>query len=254
MTNRVGGEIVVVGASVRELAPLVRRLTGRRSASTAGLRSWNGLCQGYRLRLVATGEGRRAAAAAMTSICAANEEVDGVVILGVSGSLSRELEADALVLGVEAVTEGGAQPVALSNFQGLPSFQRCRLLTVDRIIGSSHERQALAGAFEAGLPLAVDMESHDYASAARAVGYRVLALRGISDSFSDVLPTWLADYRDVEGRLQQGRIAWRAVRRPADAVRLARLGRRVGRLSRRLASEFENLLRSADGRSIFDLE
>ena len=138
MTEHASAQIVVVGASKRELMPLVRRLGEIRKIETAGLPGWSATYEGRRLRVIVTGEGRRCASKSMTQICSEiAESVEGLVVLGVSGALTSDLPAGELVFGTSTSSDTDLEPIALRSpthrSLGPDSvLTSCRLLTVDR--------------------------------------------------------------------------------------------------------------------------
>ena len=92
----------------------------------------------------------------------------------------------------------------------------------DRLIDDAAAKQALGRRTAA---VAVDMESHVLADAARASGVPLLIVRTIADTASRTLPRAALDSIGPTGRTRLARIGVQVLARPGDVPSLLRLGR-----------------------------
>jgi len=137
---------------------------------------------------------------------AAEASPDGapLILAGVAGALSREVEVGSAYLVSEVFTSAGvlASPVLA---EGL------RVTGADDIVATPQDKQALANRTGAHL---VDMESHDFAEAAEQCGRRWAIVRGVSDGLDHHLPPGCDQWFSTDGGLRLTRAAVSLAGRP----------------------------------------
>jgi adenosylhomocysteine nucleosidase len=162
------------------------------------------------------------------------EGADRLLSFGLAGALAPALPPGAVLLPQNVRTEGGdifpvdaawhARARAALAASGIVADER-DLLGADRIIGAV---AAKAAAQEASGAVAVDLESHIVASAARRARRPFLVLRAVADPASLALPAAASVGLDREGRIAPGPVLRSLLRRPGelgDLIRLARYTR-----------------------------
>ncbi len=180
-----------------EAAALLRRVEGAsRVGDGAAAAAVRGRIGERRVQVAVCGVGERAARrAAERCACLASRGACGrVVWIGIAGALSPDLQVGDLVVG-RTVMAPDRPPIDLDEtLVGAAAAQGCRpgvLVTVPGLVVTASSRQALwrlAGSLpETG----VDMESWAAARVLQRAGVPFAAVRAISDTAADGLPSWL---------------------------------------------------------------
>jgi len=176
----------VIYALTIEAGGLLDRMKHVQKTRAAGFSIWQGELSDRSILVVVSGVGRTKAAQATEAIAVAHRP--GLIIsAGFAGGLDPTLKRYDLIVASSIASEDSETiDVALPTDQpfGL-NVHVGRLLTVDRIVRSSHEKLALGKNFEA---LAVDMESHAVAQVCQQQNARFLGVRVVSDPADEELP------------------------------------------------------------------
>ena len=143
-----------------------------------------------KVRVGVSGADAKRAEALAAEFC--RDGAKAIISVGVSGGLSPQLNTGDLVFGNVVRTEKGeefpADPTLLTALEtaDIPvAAPRAVLFGADVIIASARDKARLFDQFGA---LAVDMESHGAARAAKAAGVPFAAIRAIADPCSRALP------------------------------------------------------------------
>jgi adenosylhomocysteine nucleosidase len=221
--------VVVFAAQRVEIEPLRRRIVDAGPVEIAGLDARRGRQGATEIVTVVTGEGRRAARRAAARVFDAIP-CGAALVVGVAGALSEDLPVGTVIAAETVADEDG-------NRHSLPALAgevAATVLTVDRIVARPEERRRLLEGLDVA-PAVVDMESFDIVDEAVSRGLPIRVLRAVSDGPDDVLPSWLDECRDREGRVSRPLVTRRLATRPWALPGLLRLGRRVAALSETLA-------------------
>jgi nucleoside phosphorylase len=146
-----------------------------------------------------------------------------LVAAGFCGALDGGLRPGDLVAAERVVDEAGAAFPADPGLLAAVPGRRGTLVSAVRVARTPVERERLRVLAGPGA-LAVDLESAALARAAQRAGVPFLALRAVTDVVADRLPD-LEALVDGDGRPRPAALVRHLVRRPADVVALARLGR-----------------------------
>jgi adenosylhomocysteine nucleosidase len=148
-----------------------------------------GSLQDRRLVLALAGVGRNKAERA-TRLLLAGHRPAWVISAGFSGALQPGLKRGDIVMADSLVEPGGGRlaidmRIDQQSLASTPGLHIGRLLTVDKIVAESSEKQRLGQTYDA---LAVDMESWAVAEVCSQEHVRFLAVRVISDTLEENLP------------------------------------------------------------------
>jgi nucleoside phosphorylase len=190
--------------------------------------------------------GRRRARAAADALLE-RSAAPRLIVVGVAGALTANLEVGALVVGRRLATESGESTLPDPAAVRLAVDRGARpatVVTVDRMVSTVAERQALLRALESESPAAavVDMESWDAVAAAVARGVPATVVRVVSDGAGEALPAFLERCRRPDGDVDRRRVAWSAIARPASIPALLELRRRIRLCAEVLAEAVPGLL------------
>lgn len=230
--------VAILAAQIEEVAPFLAALGARYDGADAMARYWRSDLDGIAVAVGGIGRRRaRAAARALLDRSGASR----LVVAGVGGALTSDLELGALVVA-STVIDGDGPPLRTD-----PRVARAAIdagaragtvLTVDRMVATVADRRSLRdsaiGSGAAG-PLVVDMESYDALAEAVARGVPATVLRVISDTAAEELPSFLERCRRPDGDLDRRRAALGALTHPRSIPALLRLRRRVRAGSEALA-------------------
>lgn len=213
------------------------RLAGLISIKGHGFTIRTGGLDGRGVAVAIGGHGQDRARRAAEALIAGHRP-KWVISAGFAGGLQLGLDRGDIVLADGIAGEHGERMsidlhLSAGERQSIKGLHIGRLLTVDRIIHKSLEKQALGQQFAA---VAVDMESLAVAKVCQQEKQRFLAIRAITDTVEDELP------RDVERLLNRptmvrklGAAAGSIVRRPSAAKDLWRLRESATTAADRLA-------------------
>ena len=237
--------IALLFAVRQEMAPLARRLRPSRE-DVPPLRGYPmlfGEIAGRQVLLAAAGIGARRAAAAAEAVLDAWKP-DLLLMTGVAGALSPDLQVGDLILANAVLTEvEQLHPSFVFPHTHTPTHPHTHtgpLLSLDRILITAKEKHA---AFTTppphdsttAPPLVVEMETAAAARVAMERGVPWAAIRAVSDTANESLPLDFNALRTADGELPTSRVAVAALRNPRCIPGLLRLGRNTSTASEALA-------------------
>jgi adenosylhomocysteine nucleosidase len=199
-----------------------------------GLRSEAGCIPPVADRLIvsAGGDGERARRAASALI---EQGASGLLSFGLAGGLGPEARPGDLLLPEAVVLPGGAQVTTDSVWRARLEERLFRSgLTVhrglvagsDRLLTSMEDKHRLG---EATGAIAVDIESHAVAEAARRAGLPFVMIRAIADPAGQALPEAAGRALSPDGRVRPLAVMRSLLHRPQDLWPLLRLWRQSAR-------------------------
>lgn len=228
----------IAAALPGELAALLPRLEGRRRSR--GPAGWvvAGRLAGTEVAVTATGDGEGAARRGLAALLE-RLPVRRLLLLGVGGGLSPELEEGALVVGRTVRSAAGEAPPPDADWLGWAAGSGEALVgtvvTVERILRDPGAKAELWRRLATAGPATVDLESAHWAREAARRGVPYLAVRAVLDPAGEELPLDFEACRGADGRVRTGRVLLAALARPGRLVALAGLRRRLARCSEALA-------------------
>jgi adenosylhomocysteine nucleosidase len=246
-----GAAVAILAAQVEEIAPLLAQLGARYDGRDGAARYWSSDVD--RVAFAVSGMGRRRARAAAGALLERSRAAR-LIVVGVAGALTADLEVGALVVA-EAVLTDDAPPHS-TDPHGLRAAidagaRPATLITVDRMVTAVADRAALrrhAASVDASRPALVDMESYDAVVEAAARGVPVTVLRAVSDRADEELPEFLARSRKRDGDLDRRLALLLAILHAGSIPTLLVLRRRLRRCSEELAGVMPGMLSALDER------
>ena len=224
----------IVAAMEEEIAPLRARLTDLTVPAVGGARVSMGRLGGAPVALAVTGDGERQARRGLAALLAV-VPVGRVVVVGVAGGLSTDLDIAGLLVAERVVDEsnGGVTETDASLTALVAKACGARrgvVASALRIADTAGEKRRLLAlaARHAGDPSAVvDLESAAFAGVATRASLPFTVLRAVSDPAAESVPALLNQSRDAGGAVRRGRVALGLLSRPGDLRRLLELRDRV---------------------------
>lgn len=180
---------------------------------------------------VAGASAARAEAAALKLIA---QGCDALLSFGVAGGIDPALSPGTVIVADAVVLPDGTRIACDADWHGrvlqrlsgkVPCFSGAIAGSNEPLL-SPEAKGALARRARA---VAVDMESHGVARAARAKGIPVLAVRAVADGAERAIPAWVMDAILPDGGLAPGKIARALLPRPWMVWSLLGLARDNGR-------------------------
>ena len=178
-----------------------------------------------------TGPGGAAVGRAVAAL--PRERVRCVLLAGVAGGLAE--------VGERVPAIGRVVDVAGGSWRCSVGGGGCTIIGVDEVAHGVEEKRALRERTGAEL---VDTESHAFAAACAARGWRWGVVRGVSDRWDEALPREVGGWVDARGRTRIGRVAADVLRRPRLIGDLVRLGRRSGDAMRAVGERVVEVIKS----------
>ncbi len=235
------GETIYLAAMKSEASALLRRVDGgvrvRDGAAAAAVR---GRIGDRSVQVAVCGVGERAArrAAECCVRLAARGSCGRVVWIGIAGALSPDLEVGDLVVGRTAMAPDQPAVELDEALVGAAAARGCRpgvLVTAPGLVVTTSSREALWRRSGSLPDTAVDMETWAAARTLQRAGVPFAAVRAISDTAADRLPSWLERAFAAGGDSSVGPVVRGALMRPSALVPLAKIRLRTVRLGHRLA-------------------
>jgi len=204
----------IVAAMPVEVSDLVDGLQKVWKYQSVAVPVIEGECRGKIIAVAIGGPGRPAARRATEALLAGHKP-RWIISAGFAGALNPTFARNDLIVADEIIdTEGGCHRVAPPAALAARARQAGgRLLTVDRVVVRSSEKEALRQAHQADL---IDMESSAVAALCHERQVRFLSIRVISDDAHADLPREVAGLLSRKGSYRVG-AALRAVwQRPSS--------------------------------------
>jgi adenosylhomocysteine nucleosidase len=252
--------ILIFCAFSAEFEPLRARMRVEQVLGIKGLKGCYGRMGTTQIALAASGIGMRRAQASARRAFAEIRDIDLVILTGVAGALSGNLEIGEVVMADRLMTRDGDGEVeqrgrtievprdyfemytAALDAAGI-RHARGGLLTVKYPLTTGVEKR-LAGAHTGAI--AVDMESAAIAFEAAAIGLPFVAMRTIMDKVEHDLAG--AGLADENGKVRPLKAAAALVRNPAMVGGVIRLMRNLRQATHAMAVTIEAMTRRAEVR------
>jgi adenosylhomocysteine nucleosidase len=246
----------IVAAMEEEVSDLRARMIGARAVAVAGAHVTVGWIGAGRVALAVTGDGERNARRGLSALLA-SQPIERLVMIGVAGGLSSDLDVGTLVIASRVINpaDGGVRVpdaglVAAATACGA---RRGVAVTATRIADTADDKRRLlalatgagpAPASDRGAPVTaiVDLESAGLAAVASDAGVPWMVLRAVSDTADESIPALLNQSRDEGGAVQRGRVAWGLLTNPRALLPLLALRARVRTCAGHLARAVEQTL------------
>jgi len=229
--------VAVVAAMAEELAGIRRRSTGPRGRLEVG--GAHAVTLGERpVVLSVIGEGPHNAARA-TETLLETVALSGVVIVGVAGGLTSDLQPGALLVGREVLAGGAPAPPPdprwLERIPNDPAVHRGTIVSLASMLCTRESKSAARARLGRSGSAAVDLETATVAKVAASRGVPYIAVRAISDTAGESLPLDFNRFRDDSGRIDRFRVARHSMLRPGLVAPLWRSRRRLSLCAENLA-------------------
>lgn len=234
------GPTAIVAALPEEIAPLRARLPQLTRTRVRGLDTTLARLGAEAVVLAVTGDGARNAGAGIAALLEV-VAVSRLIVIGVAGALTPDLEAGALVVAARVHDDGGASVLVPEEALVGAAARACggrpaTVITSARLADTPAARRTLLARAGVGVATAVaDLESAIYARAAAERGVPWVVLRAVSDTAAETLPALLERSRDPGGAVRRGRVLRGAAFSPGSIPALVRLRARLGRCAQALA-------------------
>jgi len=222
--------IAIMAAQVDEVAPLLARLGARYEGRDDAARYWSSAIDG--VAFAVSGMGRRRARAAAAALLERSRP-GHLIVLGVAGALTEDLDVGAIVVAEAVVADDAAaratDPIGMRAAIAAGA-RPATFLTVDRMVTTVAGRAALADLarkVDGRRAAVVDMESYDAVVEAAARNVPATVLRAVSDGAKEELPEFLARSRKRDGDLDRRLAMLLAMIHAGSIPTLLRLRRRV---------------------------
>jgi adenosylhomocysteine nucleosidase len=240
------GLTAIVAALPEEASWLRRRLEHARPAPGGPRHALLGTLGSRPIALAVTGDGAGNAREGLDALVRALP-IRRLLVIGVSGALSPNLEAYTLLVAERVIEEGGRvleadQPLWLAAM-GNTTSRLGVLVSANRLADSAAEkRRLLALSGTRTEAAAVDLESAAYATSAMQANIPWLFLRAIIDTAEEPLPAVLNTCRDRQGSIRRAAVVGRLLLDPRPLPALLTLRRRVRRCAGVLGRAAEAVL------------
>lgn len=241
--------VAVVAAMAEELAGIKNRSTGPRRRLGVG-RAHTVTFGGRQVVLSVIGEGPQNAAQA-TEALLGTVSLSGVIVVGVAGGLTSDLQSGALLVGREVLADGATAPPPdprwLARIPSDPAAFRGTIVSRSDMLCTRESKESARSRLRLDGAAAVDLETAAVAEVAASRGVSYIAVRAISDTAGESLPLDFNRFRDDSGRIDRFKVARHSLLRPGLVAPLWRLRRRVSLCAENLARLIVPLLEGESG-------
>ena len=224
------GHIVIVGAMEEEVHPLRRRLEQPRQRTFGDQTAVSGRLGNQPVLVVATGDGAGAARRGLSAVFE-SLDVSALVIVGVAGGVSPDLEVGRLVVGRSVGSESGRftkmDPNLLARAERVESVRLGDVLSVGQIAVSRDDKLRLWEESNRRPLLVVDLESSTFAELAAEHHVPCLVARVVSDGHDEDLPLDFNQFRTADGGVDRSKVMRQAICHPSLMPKLLKLRDRV---------------------------
>jgi adenosylhomocysteine nucleosidase len=158
-----------------------------------------------------------------------------ILSIGCAGALSPNLKIGDAVIPERIISDGNAEKALFPTVELIRTARNCceglnipfhsgTTISTSEVAATPEEKMALATRYDAS---AVDMESAQVAAWAEESGVPMLAIRTISDTLHDRIPSEAAGIVDAKGRLRLRSTFSLFISRPALLIRILKLKRNL---------------------------
>lgn len=240
-----GGLLAVVAALPEEVAPLCHLLESAGIERLDNGRARVGNLADRPVVVATTGDGAHRASAGISEVLE-RYRVERLIVLGIAGGLSPDLNVGDIVAATMVLDSSGAIGVPdaslLSMAGDLEGVQKGVVYSHALIAVDALAKERLWHSVGGRQRTVVDLESASFVRAAVARGVPFLVLRSVSDSYEEALPLDFNRFRRADGSSDRLRILGHALRRPSIIPELLQLRDRLRVCARRLAHCVEELV------------
>jgi len=237
--------IGVVAALPEEIRPLQRRLDKARRLPLGRNKALQGSLGEVRLVTLATGDGGERARRGLTDLLS-QVELEAVIVIGIAGGLSADLEVGDVVAASRVTNGSGDVPPPdrrlLSQALELPGVTDGSIHSHSEIAIDPVAKLRLWQQAGSRVAQVVDLESASYARVAAARQVPYAAIRAVSDSSAEALPLDFNRFRKRDGSSDRFRVSRYALLHPSIVPELMQLRERLQHCARRLASLVEEIV------------
>jgi adenosylhomocysteine nucleosidase len=244
----VAGEVEswgVVAALPEEIAPVKRRLTGSERIRLPHGHAVQGRLHDRPAIVAATGDGANLAKLGMEQLLAVRR-LDAVIVVGIAGGLSDDLEVGSVVAAKRVFEGAGELPAPdrelLEMAAQLEFVQQGMVYSHSEIAVDPLAKQRLWRHWQGEKASVVDLESASYVRVAATRGIPYLVLRAVSDSHDEALPLDFNRFRKPDGSSDRAKVLRYSLRHPSILPELMQLRERLRHCAERLATVIEELL------------
>ncbi len=234
-------DIGIVAALPMEAAEFLRRCERVRTYSGGDFTFRGGTYDGIRIVVVEAGAGQARARRATQALMEAHHPA-WVLSCGFAGGLKTDLKRGDIVVGTSLVAVD--QPEIQLEFEMPADPQKGlhvgRMLTVDAIVRTAAEKQALGKQFDA---LTVDMESYAVAALCKDLHQRFFAVRVLSDDASTDLPEEVLSLLGSTGATRFGAVVGALWKRPSSAQDMLQLREGANHAAKKLADFLDGIVK-----------
>lgn len=243
MTPARARSLAVVAPLQEELSGVLNRVENLHREAL-GDAVWRvGLLAKRTVMLATTGDGARNAEHGLRQLLT-TARPDRLIVIGVAGALSRELDIGSVILARRIVSSAGpvAQLDSSWRSQAATRFIAGTVYSADRIATTPRDKARLHDQVGDNGAAVVDLESATFATVAREMEAPCLILRAVSDRVDESLPFDFERFRGEDGSVSRSRIVSYALSHPGTFPALLELRRRVELCSERLADAVEEVI------------
>lgn len=233
---------VVAAALEVEIAPLVARMKGKVAHRSSELTTRQGEIAGRPVLTAVIGDGygpaERGLGRLMTTL-----EPERLLLVGVAGGLSTDLEAGSLV---QAGSVGRVPGAVRSTATGVPvaGVPQGSVVTAERIVSTAAAKRELWASLGRPPRCVVDLESSGVVERMEYLGVPWTVVRAVLDAADEDLPLDFGALSDAEGQVIRSRVLWSLMRQPLAIRGVVDLRRRARECASRLAEVAETWLQT----------
>ncbi|MEJ2084129.1 MAG: hypothetical protein P8Y44_00430 [Acidobacteriota bacterium] len=221
---------VVVAAMREELFGIVRSLERPGSSPIRGCRTHSGRLLGRSVVVACTGDGAQAATRGLGRVLE-SQSCRAVVVIGVAGGLSPDLECGDVVVCSEVEAEDGSvvemDPDLIAQARRYPPIKIGSTVSAEHVAVTETDKRCLWLKHGSRPNQVVDLESVALSTVAQSFGLPCLVIRFVSDGPNERLPIDFNRFRNSDGGIDRARVLRQVIRRPHLMPELLRLRNRV---------------------------
>ena len=209
--------LVVVAAMREELFGIVRSLETSRSFRIHGCRTRTGRIEGRSVVVACIGDGAGAAMRGLEGVLD-SQPSRGVVVVGVAGGLSPDLECGDVVVCSEVEAEDGSVVAMDSDLvakaRRYPPVKIGSTVSSEQVAVTEMDKRQLWLQHGSRPNQVVDLESVALSTVSQSFGLPCLVVRVVSDGPGERLPIDFNRFRNSDGGVDRAKVLRQAVRRP----------------------------------------